>query len=187
MAKKSIAVLDANVLFPASLRDILLDAAEIDLYRLCWSWMILAEMSRNLILQQKVTEAGSQRLLSRMQDIFPEAMITENYAPLIASMTNHPKDRHVLAAAVAKGASIIVTFNIRDFPATALAPYGIVTQTPDEFLLSLYALYPREVPMLIRTQAQTLRNPPKTPLEVLATLAQHAPTFTARVRQDGDW
>ena len=49
-----------------------------------------------------------------------------------------PDDRHVVAAAITAGASVIVTWNLRDFPATALKKYGLRRQTPDAFLAELY-------------------------------------------------
>jgi hypothetical protein len=45
------------------------------------------------------------------------------YEDLIPAMTNHPKDRHVLAAAVRAGAKVIVTYNIKDYPRSSLTPY----------------------------------------------------------------
>jgi hypothetical protein len=108
---KTIAVLDACVLFPASIRDTLLYAAQLDLYQMQWSWMILAEMSRNLIKQGKITETGSQRLVARMQDVFPDALIIQDFSPLLVKMMNHPKDRHVLAAAYANRPRLLMKYS----------------------------------------------------------------------------
>jgi len=68
-------------------------------------------------------------------------MVT-GYDSLIDGMTNDPKDRHVLAAAVRANAEVIVTFNLRDFPEPALKPYDILTVHPDDFLLDQLDLYP---------------------------------------------
>ena len=43
-------------------------------------------------------------------------------------------DRHVLAAAIHDGANIIVTVNLRDFPADTLATHGITALHPDTFI-----------------------------------------------------
>jgi predicted nucleic acid-binding protein len=180
---KTIAVLDACVLFPASIRDTLLYAAQFELYQMQWSWMILAEMSRNLIRQEKITETGSQRLVARMQDVFPDAMIIQDFSPLLVKMMNHPKDRHVLAAAVAAEAHVIVTFNMRDFPAAALVPHNIIAQTPDQFLCQLLSDFPEEMVTVIHTQSSILRKPPKTVNEVLETLRQHAPLFVDQIKK----
>lgn len=113
-------VLDANVLFSAPLRDTLLRATDKALYRVHWTDEILDEVRRNLIETGRSTEANAQRLLQEMKTHFPEATV-QGYSRLVASMTNDPKDRHVLAAAVRSQSQIIVTQNLRDFPDEALA------------------------------------------------------------------
>ena len=69
-----------------------------------------------------------------MTAAFEDAEV-ENYEGLIDGMTNHPKDRHVLAAAVRCEAQVIVTFNVKDFGPQSLRPPGFEVLTPDEFLL----------------------------------------------------
>ncbi|MGY4844783.1 hypothetical protein ACW9PK_08500 [Kocuria sp. MNB10] len=64
-----------------------------------------------------------------------QAALVENYESLVPAMTNDPKDRHVLAAAVRSRAELIVTSNQKDFPATALKPYDVAVRSPDDFLL----------------------------------------------------
>jgi hypothetical protein len=70
---------------------------------------------------------------------FADAWI-EDYDPLIPTMTNHHKDRHVLAAAVRTGAQTIVTFNLKDFPEASLTPWNVEAQSPDDFLVHQYHL-----------------------------------------------
>jgi hypothetical protein len=76
---------------------------------------------------------------SEIRKYFGEAWV-EGYEDLIPSMTNHEKDRHVLAAAVRCGAEKIVTYNLKDFPRAALASYSITAQGPSTFLKNLYEL-----------------------------------------------
>src|SRR5690348_10636939 len=102
-----IVVLDACVLFPASLRDTLLRVADAGLYRVQLTEDILEEVRRNLI-KKGMAEAKAQKLISVLKTEFEEAFVTE-HKQLIASMPNHEKDRHVLAAAVCCKAQIIVT------------------------------------------------------------------------------
>lgn len=83
-----------------------------------------------------------------------------------------PDDRHVLAAALAAQAQVIVTYNLRDFPARVLQPCGIEAQHPDEFVLRLIALNPLVVRATVETHQQALQNPPKTPAQYLATLSK---------------
>jgi hypothetical protein len=98
-------------------------------------------------------------------------------------MTNDPKDRHVLAAAVASEAQTIVTHNLADFPADALAPWNIQAQHPDEFLLGLFNIQPELAVSLVERQAAALRSPPLTLDDVLAALeVAGAPEFVDAVR-----
>ncbi|HEX6776588.1 MAG TPA: PIN domain-containing protein [Ktedonobacterales bacterium] len=176
-----VAVLDACVLIPASLRDTLLRAVEKDLYRMQWSNEILEEVRRNLVMQGMTSEEGAQSLVDEMKRYFPDASV-DGYTSLTAAMTNDPKDRHVLAAAVTCGAQIIVTSNLRDFPKRALEPFHIEAQSPDEFLIHLFDLDPKNMERLLREQARDLRKRSKTVWELLDTLAQHTPRFAALMR-----
>jgi predicted nucleic acid-binding protein len=130
------AVLDANVLLPAALRDTLLRAADAGLYQVRWSDDILAEVKRNLVGDWKLAEEQAERLMGVMREAFPDALVT-GYATLIDGMPNHPKDRHVLAAAVACRATVIVTQNLRDFPSDALEPFNVQVQSADAFFVEV--------------------------------------------------
>ncbi len=103
------------------------------LYRLCWSDRLLEELERSLVESAWTTEERAQRLVEVMRRTFPDAAGTR-YEHLLGRLTNHPGDRHALALAAAAKASVIVTFNLAHFPRPALEPFGLVVQTPDEFL-----------------------------------------------------
>lgn len=166
-------VLDANVLYPFSLRDTLLRAAEAGLYQVYWSDEIMEETRRNLVASAGVSEEQAERLISLMKTAFPEALVT-GHAALVESMENHPKDRHVAAAASKAGAQVIVTMNLKDF---IPLPAGIEARSPDDFLCSLLELDPETMVALLRAQAAALRSPP-VPLEkLLAGLAKTVPGF----------
>lgn len=171
-------VLDANVLYPFTLRDTLLRAAEAEFYQPYWSAEILDEAKRNLIAKAQMTKDQASRLFKLMVDLFPEANVT-GHESLIPSMTNHEKDRHVVAAAVKAGAQVVVTENLKDFRSL---PAGIEAQTPDEFLSNLFDLDPPGFVELLRQQAADLKRPPVTFDELLANLTKPAPTLVASVR-----
>ncbi len=130
-------VLDACMLIPAPLRDTLLRTAERGMYRLYWSELILEEVRRNLVKRGMTSPVDAQDLINVMSGFFAEAFI-RGFEMLVPCMTNDEKDRHVLAVAVMSKSQVIVTSNIQDFPDTALDPFGIEAQTPDEFLTHLY-------------------------------------------------
>lgn len=178
-----VVVLDACVLFPAALRDTLLDAASAGLYRFHWSDDILEELRRSLVGRKRTAEDKARHLIAEIERTFSDARVT-GYEQLIPAMTNDAGDRHVAAAAVAAGAQVIVTSNLRHFPDSALAPFNIEAQSPDEFLINLFDLDPRLMARLVVEQAARLRSPPMTVAQVLTYLERQAPTFAGLVRQE---
>jgi predicted nucleic acid-binding protein len=125
-------LLDTCVLLKSYPCDTLLSIAEEGVYRPLWSEHVLAELQRNLIKAGAKQEAVEHRL-AQMAAYFPDARVT-SYEELTGSMTNHPKDRHVLAAAVAGRADVLVTENLKDFPPAAVARLGITVAGQDDFL-----------------------------------------------------
>ena len=177
-----VVVLDACVLFPASLRDTLLRAAQADLYRVHLTDDILEEVCRNLI-KAGMPQDKAQRLFSTIRDQFDDAFIV-HHKPLIESMPTNEKDKHVLATAVACKANVIVTQNLKDFPPNLLAPFEVEAQSPDRFLAHLFQIDRELIMQILIKQAEDLHNPPVTVPEVLATLEQHAPVFVNLVRRE---
>jgi hypothetical protein len=175
------ALLDACVLYPAALRDTLLRAAAAGLYRAFWSDEILDEVHRNLVANGRATGQQATRLIGIMASFFPDARVAD-YEHLVLSVTAHPKDRHVVAAAAVGGAGIIVTSNLRDFPTTALEPFNLRAVSPDEFLSELFDASPDDVTAIILEQAADLKRPPMRPADVLDALAASVPHFAALVR-----
>ena len=134
-------------------------AARTRTFELRWTDAILDEFSRNLIANGKATQAGMERLIVDMKKLYPRATIPlEEYESLIPVMTNDPKDRHVLAAAVSKHVDVIVTRNIKDFPAESLAPYNIETQSADEFVSHVLDLSPALFLRHFRTRTEQRRH-----------------------------
>ncbi len=88
-------------------------------------------------------------------------------------------DRHVLAAAIHGGATVIVTANLRDFPAAILAGHGIVAQHPDAFLHELFKSNPGDVLSALRTLRLDLKNPPRTAVELLSLMERQNLTASA--------
>jgi|SRR5579885_1607955 len=176
------AVLDTCVLLPPRLRDTLLDLADAELYAPRWSADSLAELHRNLVRHALLDADRSKRLITALQRAFPDATVHQTrHRRLLPQLENHPKDRHVLASAIASSSKCIVTFNLRDFPTAALAPYGIVARSPDDFLLEMLRRDPQFVVTLLRTQAIRYRSPAMTFAELLARLSVLVPRFVAQV------
>ncbi len=171
-------VLDANILFQAAVRDTLLRAASESLFQLYWSQHILDELERNLIAGKRVPETKARRLRGRMEEIFPEAMVS-GYDALIPAMPNKKEDRHVAAAAVKAGAQVIVTNNLKDFKRL---PDGIEAQSADEFLGNLLELDEALMLELLQQQANALKHPSLSLDQLLDQMAKLVPAFTQQVR-----
>jgi predicted nucleic acid-binding protein len=130
-----IAVLDTCVLAPMPLCDTLLRLAEDRAFYIPkWSADILREL-RSTLQRMGYTQAQAGQRITAMQSAFEDANVAD-YECLAASMTNDPKDRHVLAAAVRCGAHAIVTDNVRHFPLASVKPYDLDVLTPDDFLFT---------------------------------------------------
>ena len=148
-------ILDACVLVNAALRDTLLRLAEppCSLYLPRWSRAIIEETKRTLEIKLGLTSQQTAYLFHQLEIHFADAWV-EGYGAFIPEMTNHPKDRHVLAAAVLCGAQTIVTFNLKDFLPESLAPWNVEAQSPDEFLVHQYYLDPKAVFAVLQEQAE---------------------------------
>jgi len=166
-------VLDACILYSAPLRGLLLGLSSKGLFEPFWSEEIRNEWTRNLL--QKRTDllrASLERTHRNMSFHFPKGLVY-GYESITPTLTlPDPKDRHVLAAAIHAQAEYIVTFNLRDFPKTALLPYGITAVSPDAFALRLIHDEPHHVLVAVKKHRLSLKNPPKTVDEYLATLEQ---------------
>ena len=139
------ALLDANVLYPAPLRDLLVQLAYTRVYRARWTIEINDEWKRNLLIARPELADRIARTQAVMHRALPDALVT-GYESLIPTLyLPDLDDRHVLAAAVTSSANVIVTYNLRDFPSAILEPYGLVAQHPDEFFRVLIEAAPSEV------------------------------------------
>jgi hypothetical protein len=119
-----------------------------------------------------------------MRRAFPAAEVSRTaVARLEPRMTNDPKDRHVLAAAVAAKAKAVVTFNVRHFGAEACDPHSVRVLHPDQFLISLNELDHEIIEEEIGAQAAALRRPPVSAAELVGMLERAGvPEFAALVR-----
>lgn len=176
------AFLDTCVLYPAYLCDTFLRLAEAETYRPLWSADVLTELRRNLIEEGLDADKVDYRI-GQMRHAFPSAMVT-GYESLVEAMTNHPKDRHVLAAAVRANAEVVVTFNTRDFSEEPLKPYDVSAIDPDEFLLDQLDLHPGRTVEVLHQQAASYRQEPTTVPGVLVRLEHSGvPRFAAELRR----
>jgi predicted nucleic acid-binding protein len=165
-------VYDACVLYPASLRDLLIRLARTDRFQARWSDEILDEMVRGILADRPDLNPAAMARTRQLMCAAVRDCLVQGHQALIDSLElPDPDDRHVLAAAIRAGAQVIVTHNLKDFPPPALAPFGIEAQSPDDFVLHLLELAPAIVASTVQLQAVALTKPPQTVWDVLETLA----------------
>ena len=173
-------VLDACVLYPPSLRDLLLTLAALDAFDIRWSETILEELRRNVVADNPQVDAArfSEHTLAEMRKHFPEAMVTVSQAE-IGTLDNHPKDRHVAAVAMAASADAIVTINVKDFRSRLLDSSAITIITPGQLVEEVLDQAPELVSHALRRMSARWTNPPRSSSKIVELLARHPTMATA--------
>lgn len=176
---------DACVLYPAPLRDLLMHLALTDLYRAKWTEEIHNEWMKNVLAaRQDLTRDQLERTRNLMNSSVRDCLVT-GYEFLIPTLQlPDDNDHHVLAAAIRSQSSVILTFNLKDFPADELEKFDVEALHPDEFISDLIDLNPARVLAAVARHRQSLKNPPKTTDEYLDTLLQQGlPETVSQLRQ----
>ena len=188
------AVLDACVLVPSTLRDVLLEIPVRKVYRPLWSEKIEEEVERTVLRLHALRDRDEEesrgyvkRLRRRMNLALPDAQVQgwETLLPSVPRLPD-PGDRHVVAAALMGRADVIVTFNLKDFDDAAL-PGELFAQSPDEFLLDVLGLYPEAVRNVFTTVvSRTGRKGPRWSVNDLLTRLEKEElnAFVAACRQE---
>ena len=177
-------VYDACVLYPAPLRDLLIELAAANLFRAKWTDAIHDEWIRNLLSNRP--DLGIERL-RRTRELMNTAVLdclVKGYEHLIPAVSlPDGDDRHVVAAAIHSRADAIVTFNLKDFPASELSRHDLEAVHPDEFIQSLFEMDGAAVVIAAQRCHRKLKNPPKSAGEYLDTpLRQSLPKTVASLR-----
>lgn len=168
------AVLDANVLFPFQLRNLLLHLAVDGLLEPLWSEQIIDECVRNLRSTAGLTETQCSHLIGQMRAAFPEAWAVGYDGAADGLELPDEGDRHVIALAIHQEAEVIVTRNLRHFPEADLRQVGIRPMDPDDFVARLLKRRPAEVLAAAERHRRSLRRAPLTPERYLESLRTHA-------------
>ncbi|MBU2821273.1 MAG: PIN domain-containing protein [Acidithiobacillus caldus] len=178
-------VYDACVLYPAPLRDFLMRLALTDLFRARWTNMIHEEWIRNVLARRPDIEPAALERTRSLMNAHVRDCLVSGFEHLIPSIElPDPDDRHVVAAAIHSGSSLIVTFNLKDFPESHLLRYNIVAQHPDDFIFSLIDLHPAQVCEAAASHRRSLKYPPKAADEYLdALLRQGLAQTVGRLRE----
>ncbi|HMQ64817.1 MAG TPA: PIN domain-containing protein [Arachnia sp.] len=177
-----VVVYDANVLYPSTLRDVLIRVGLARLVRPKWTELILDEVFRSLRANRPdLDPARLARTRGLMNDAIRDVMVTGHEYLVDQLDLPDRDDRHVLAAAIHANAELIVTKNLRDFPSDRLAPWGVEARHPDDFLTRLHQEHPDALGGIIAAIARA-RGRDTTPDDVLDHLAVEAPATVALMR-----
>lgn len=177
-----VAFLDANALYPATTRSVLMYLAVGGAYRARWSAAVQDEWIAALLrLRPDLDPARLARTRNLMDARILDAVVSD-YEHLIATLTlPDPDDRHVLAAAIHGGADVIVTANLKDFPAETLASYNMVAHEPDAFICDLLLAAPDAAVAAFAADRARLRNPAMSQAEYIEALRRAGLTETATI------
>ena len=173
--------IDANVLYAAALRDLLIELAVAKDLTVRWSeavhqeWTAALAKSRPDLKPERI-----QRTLALLAAALPDASVADYDDLVPALQLPDPDDRHVLAAAIKGQCQVILTFNLADFPAEALAPHNLVAMHPDTFLSALSATNPAPLISAAARVRARLTRPPMSPADYLLALRQGSLPATAQ-------
>ncbi len=145
-------MIDACVLYPTVMREVLLGIARAGLFQARWSDRVLEEWARATRKLGPEAEIFARGEIAALEIDFPDARIT---VPPEAGRRFHlpdPDDVHVLAAAVVGSCDGIMTVNNKDFPRGALSDEGLARFNPDEFCCRMFD----EAPDVVRAVAEAV-------------------------------
>jgi predicted nucleic acid-binding protein len=167
------AFFDANVLYGNAVRSLLVTLAQTDLFRAKWSLEVHSEWLKHLKANRPdLDPVKLDGVRDRMIAAVPDSLVF-GYEPLIKTLKlPDAKDRHVLAAAIKGRADVIVTFNVKDFPAGILRAYDMHAETPDEFIMHLESLERSTVVRAAAEDRARHTSPALTPDDYLGRLAK---------------
>lgn len=174
------ALLDANILFSAKLRDIFMEVALAKLYRPRWTADIHQEWIESLLRRKPYLDRKKLECTRDLMDrTIPTALVTGHESLIDALSLPDANDRHILAAAVAGRCDVIVTQNVKHFPQSELASLGLEAQHPDEFLANHLDLAPGRFCRAIGLVRVRLQNPPYSVEEFLTDMTSIGLVVTA--------
>jgi len=145
-----------------------------------WSAEVLAEVRRTHLEALQWPQALADSFQAKVREAFPDAEVT-GYENLLPALTNDAKDRHVLAAAIRGSCPLILTFNVKHFSAEALKPWNICVSHPQDYLLILYEMEPKQVMACLGEIAGKRKLEVQ---DVLIRLGKVLPNFSQRLLDD---
>lgn len=180
-----IVLLDTSILYPARIRDILLQLAVQDLFTPKWSYEIRQELIDSIRnTRPDIADHFYERTIRQMDAVLKDAFVVNFEHHTKDLILPDRNDRHILAAAIQGQCDLIVTANLRDFPGQILDSWGIDSRSPDEFLSLLLSERPNDFIEAVRIILNRLTSPSLTPEDYLDNMEEIGLISTAnKLRQ----
>jgi PIN domain len=173
--------LDTNVLYPISIADLLLRLGDVALHAIVWSEDLLAEVERVLVEDKGLTSAQSAYFCRCIREEFADDEVRrEDYEHLVDTMTGKDPDDHAHAAAARVAATVLLTFNVDDFPEQDMG--GVRAMTPDDYLVDVLNHQSATVLGVIEDMGAQRREPQPVTATLAALEKAGLTTFAQRVR-----
>lgn len=180
-----VVLFDGCVLYPAPVRDLIIELAVANLYRAKWTERIHQEWIENLLRKRPDLKREKIEKTKALINASVEESIVEDFEYLIPNLIlPDPDDRHVLAAAIKSQAQIIVTYNLKDFPNETLHKFDIEAQHPDEFFQNQWSLKKSVFLTAVKRIRESLKHPPKSPEEYIDCLRKHSLIKTSAILEE---
>ena len=172
------------MLYSSTLRDLMMRLALEGVSEIRWTQRIQAEWTRNVLLSRPDLTRRQLERVCALMNLHARQALVQGFEPLIETLElPDPNDRHVLAAAIHAPATVIVTFNLKDFPQTVLGEYGIRATHPDEFVMDAINRDLEGVLRALGKQRAQLKNPPLSAQDFLGQLERAGLLESARLLQ----
>jgi predicted nucleic acid-binding protein len=177
---------DTNVLFPFSVMDVLLALTEDGIHEVLWTEALLEEWARVVTRDHGRSTATAASITDAIREFFADCEVPEaDYAHLVPDMPGKDADdRSHMAAAIAGGARVLVTWNRSDFPTEPLSQHGLRVMDPDDYLCQLVDDVPDEVAATVVRLAGEKQRPRMSTLELVDALEKAGvPRFAGTLRE----
>ena len=178
---------DTNVCYPISLLDLVLRLDEAEIHQVLWTDDLLDELARTWVEKGARSSGAAAKICADIRSTFiQQGIARDEYDHLIASMPgNDPDDHPHAAAATVRAPCVILTRNLKDFPAEPLATYDVTVSAPDEYLTDIFDRHPAELVGIVQEMAADRRNPPMAPSDVAEALERAGvPKLALRLRDE---
>lgn len=163
---------DTNVCYPMSLLDLVLRLDEAELHEIVWTEDLLDELARKWVEKGARSAEAAAKVCGDIRSTFVgQDVPRDKYEHLVDSMPGNDSDDHThAAAAVVRAPCVILTNNVKDFPAEPLAARGVLVRRPDEHLTVLFDQHPDELISIVREMSADRTDPPMTANEIVDAL-----------------